>query len=134
MAVGDSTRHPEYAGNVASVDIRDFWREIDESPANQDYHYNRNAETYLLVGDALGRAMAGLQGGKAEPLPQRPRPRRVAGTQAAELAAKVGAFALTDGSKDSVILASLSPGAYTIQVSGADGTTGVALIEVYELP
>ena len=49
-------------------------------------------------------------------------------------AAKVGAFALTDGSKDSVILASLSPGAYTIQVSGADGTTGVALIEVYEVP
>jgi len=49
-------------------------------------------------------------------------------------AAKVGAFALTDGSKDSVILASLSPGAYTIQVSGADGTTGVALVEVYEVP
>jgi len=49
-------------------------------------------------------------------------------------AAKVGAFALTDGSKDSVILASLSPGAYTIQVSGADNTTGIALIEVYEVP
>ncbi|MDG2123594.1 MAG: sialate O-acetylesterase, partial [Verrucomicrobiales bacterium] len=48
MAVGDPEKHPEYAGNVASVDTRDFWREVDESPTNQDYHYNRNAETYLL--------------------------------------------------------------------------------------
>jgi len=49
-------------------------------------------------------------------------------------AARVGAFALAEGSKDSVILASLSPGAYTIQVSGANGTSGVALVEVYDVP
>ncbi|MDE0856613.1 MAG: hypothetical protein OSA97_19535, partial [Nevskia sp.] len=85
MAVGDPKRHPEYAGTVASVDTRNFWREVDESPANQDYHYNRNAETYMLIGDALGRAMVGLLGGKAEPLPQAPRPKRIAGQQAAEL-------------------------------------------------
>lgn len=60
MAVSDPAKHPEFAGNVLSVDIRDFWREVDESPTSQDYHYNRNAETYLLVGDALGRAMVGL--------------------------------------------------------------------------
>ncbi|MEK6239629.1 MAG: sialate O-acetylesterase [Planctomycetales bacterium] len=84
MAVGDAKQHPEYAGSVASVDTRDFWREVDESPTNQDYHYNRNAETYLLIGDALGRAMVGLQGGKAEPLPQAPRPRKVAQNQTAE--------------------------------------------------
>jgi hypothetical protein len=29
---------------------------------------------------------------------------------------------------------SLAPGAYTAQVSGASGDTGVALIEVYEVP
>ncbi len=79
MAVGDPKKHPEYAGNVASVDTRDFWREVDESPMSQDYHYNRNAETYMLVGDALGRAMVGLLGGKAEVPPQthreRPGPR-----------------------------------------------------------
>jgi len=69
MAVGDWEKHPEFAGNVASVDTRDFWREVDESPASQDYHYNRNAETYMLVGDTLGRAMVGLLGGKAEPFP-----------------------------------------------------------------
>ena len=75
MAVGDPAKHPEFAGTVASVDTRDFWREVDESPKSEDYHYNRNAETYLRVGDALGRAMVGLLGGKAEPLPQPPRPK-----------------------------------------------------------
>ena len=84
MAVGDPKKHPEFAGTVASVDIRDHWREVGESPTNQDYHYNRNAETYLLVGDALGRAMVGLLGGKAELLQQAPRPKQVAQQSAAE--------------------------------------------------
>jgi alpha-galactosidase len=84
MAVGDPKKHPEYAGTVASVDTRDFWREVDESPKGEDYHYNRNAETYVLIGDALGRAMVELLGGKAEPLPQTPRPKRVAQDQTAE--------------------------------------------------
>ena len=60
MAVGDPNKHPEFAGNVRSVDTRDFWREVDDSPMDQGYHYNRNAETYLLVGDALGRGMVKL--------------------------------------------------------------------------
>ncbi len=60
MAVSDPKKHPEFAGNVLSVDTRVFWREVDDSPTSQDYHYNRNAETYLLVGDALGRAMVRL--------------------------------------------------------------------------
>ncbi|HUT13167.1 MAG TPA: sialate O-acetylesterase, partial [Thermoguttaceae bacterium] len=75
MAVGDPQKHPEFAGTVASVDTRDFWREVDESPTSQDYHYNRNAETYMLVGDALGRAMVKLLGGNAEALPQAPGPK-----------------------------------------------------------
>ncbi|MEO6244880.1 MAG: DUF1800 family protein [Opitutaceae bacterium] len=45
----------------------------------------------------------------------------------------VGAFRLTAGSKDSALLATLAPGAYTAQVSGVGGGTGVALIEVYEV-
>ncbi|MCP4849701.1 MAG: sialate O-acetylesterase [Verrucomicrobiaceae bacterium] len=84
MAVGDAQKHPEYAGNVASVDTRDFWREVDESPKGEDYHYNRNAETYLLIGDALGRAMVKLLGGRVEPLPLTPRPKRVIGEQSVE--------------------------------------------------
>jgi len=77
MAVSDPKKHPEFAGTVASVDIRDFWREVDESPRPQGHHYNRNAETYMLVGDAVGRAMVRLEGGKAQPLPQESRPKRV---------------------------------------------------------
>jgi hypothetical protein len=77
MAVSDPKKHPEFAGNVASVDIRDFWREVDESPKGEGHHYNRNAETYMLVGDSLGRAMVRLEGGNAEPLPQAPRPKHV---------------------------------------------------------
>ena len=46
----------------------------------------------------------------------------------------VGAFALTSGSRDAALIATLSPGAYTAQVSGVGGTTGVALVEVYLLP
>ena len=48
--------------------------------------------------------------------------------------AQVGAFALPANSQDAAILINLAPGAYTAQVSGAGGTTGVALIEVYEVP
>ncbi|MDE0596743.1 MAG: hypothetical protein OSB65_16010 [Roseibacillus sp.] len=84
MAVGDAKKHPEYYGNVASVDTRDFWREVDESPKGEDYHYNRNAETYMLIGDTLGRAMVRLLGGKAEPFPRVPRPERVAAGQGDE--------------------------------------------------
>ena len=35
---------------------------------------------------------------------------------------------------DAAILINLAPGAYTAQVSGLGGTTGVALVEVYEVP
>lgn len=47
---------------------------------------------------------------------------------------QAGAFAWASGSKDSAIVATLSPGGYTAIVSGVANTTGVALIEVYELP
>lgn len=48
--------------------------------------------------------------------------------------ATVGAFALPSGSKDAVILISLAPGNYTALISGANDTTGIALVEVYEVP
>jgi outer membrane protein assembly factor BamB/subtilisin family serine protease len=37
-------------------------------------------------------------------------------------------------SLDAVLLVTLQPGTYTAEVSGVNGTTGVALIEVYEMP
>jgi N-acetylneuraminic acid mutarotase len=47
--------------------------------------------------------------------------------------AQVGAFALPAGSKDAALIAILAPGNYSVQVSGTGGTTGIALVEVYEL-
>jgi hypothetical protein len=46
----------------------------------------------------------------------------------------VGAFGLTAGSKDAAITVSLPAGGYTVQVSGADGGVGEAIVEIYELP
>ncbi len=45
----------------------------------------------------------------------------------------VGAFALTAGSKDSAIVTTLDAGAYTAQVTGVNSTTGIALLEVYDV-
>jgi cyclophilin family peptidyl-prolyl cis-trans isomerase len=50
-------------------------------------------------------------------------------------ASSVAAFRLTDGaSKDAALLITLPPGTYTAQESGVGGTTGIGLVEVYELP
>jgi hypothetical protein len=76
MAVGDPKQHPEFAGNVASIDTRGFWRDQGDSPNGTGYHYNFNAETYVLTGDAMGRAMVRLLGGKAAELPRPSEPVR----------------------------------------------------------
>jgi kumamolisin len=47
--------------------------------------------------------------------------------------ATAGAFSLTAGSADSAMVLTLPVGSYTVQVSGAASTTGIALAEVYEL-
>lgn len=45
---------------VWAVETRDFWRPVDESPADQGYHWNRNAQTYLQIGSALAQEMTAL--------------------------------------------------------------------------
>jgi alpha-galactosidase len=57
---GDTGKYPEFQGNVKAIDARPFWREREVSPSGQGYHYHHNAETYMEVGNALGRAMAAL--------------------------------------------------------------------------
>ncbi len=47
--------------------------------------------------------------------------------------AQAGAFPFAAGSRDSALVIDLSPGNYTIQVNGVGGTTGTALVEVYDL-
>ncbi len=51
------------------------------------------------------------------------------------VASAVGAFALSSAnSQDAAILVTLPPGVYSAKASGTGSTTGVALIEVYEVP
>lgn len=45
----------------------------------------------------------------------------------------VGAFPLSLTSRDACVLLTMPPGNYTAQVTGKAGTTGVALVEVYEV-
>jgi hypothetical protein len=50
----------------------------------------------------------------------------------AATAQNVGAFALNAASLDSALLITLAPGAYTAVVTGANGATGTALVELYD--
>lgn len=58
---------------------------------------------------------------------------RVVTTQSVTLSAELGGFALNAGSEDATLVAVLTPGVYTAIVSGVDGATGNALVEIYEL-
>jgi endonuclease G len=52
----------------------------------------------------------------------------------ADAARSAGAFPFAAGSADAALLATLAPGAYTAQATGVNNTTGIALLEIYELP
>jgi hypothetical protein len=67
----------------------------------------------------------------AEATPSLPVPTTTAQIAAASTAA--GAFALQAGAKDSAVLLTLKPGAYTAVVAGMNGATGAALVEIYEV-
>ncbi|MBL9202764.1 MAG: metallophosphoesterase [Opitutaceae bacterium] len=61
----------------------------------------------------------------------------LASTNAAQIglvSSQVGAFALPPNSRDAVLLVTLDPGTYSAQVSGVGNTTGVALVEIYDVP
>lgn len=75
-----------------------------------------------LYNSTTGAALASNTGWGSGPDP--------AGVAAAT--SQVGAFALPAQSADSALLESLTPGPYSVQLSGANSTTGVGLVEVYE--
>ncbi|MEY2881322.1 MAG: hypothetical protein RLZZ15_3702, partial [Verrucomicrobiota bacterium] len=102
------------------------------------------SKTVLIrtVGPTLGAAPFGIPGVVADPQ------LTLFGVGAVRLAANdnwggtpelsaafaaVGAFALPAGSRDAALVATLAPGNYTVEVKGVANTTGLALIEVYEL-
>ena len=55
LAVSDPTKYPEYQGNVATV----YTYPLSKGGTSSN-HYNNNAETYIAVGKAMGRAMVSL--------------------------------------------------------------------------
>ncbi len=106
---------------------------------------NENSRAVLVRGIGPALAAFGVTGTLANPRLQIFQGARVVaenddwgvGSNAAAIAsaaAGVGAFALNANSPDAALLLTLPPGSYTAQISGVNNTTGVALVEVYEVP
>jgi len=57
----------EFKGNVKYVETRSFFRDGPVSPRPIRYHWCCNAESYYLIGDAMGKAMIELLGGPKAP-------------------------------------------------------------------
>ncbi len=64
LALADPKKHPEFKGTVAGVETRGFQRTREQSPSGQGFHWNRNWETYYLIGKSMGEALIGLKTGK----------------------------------------------------------------------
>lgn len=79
---------------------------------------NALADPRLTVYDAAGRAIASNDDWEG-------------GGSVAAVGQRVGAFALTAGSRDAAVVLAASAGAYTVHVAAEGGASGVALIEVY---
>lgn len=100
------------------------------------------AQSVLIRGVGPGLAAFGVTGTLADPTIEVYRQGTAAaiatnddwsGAQISSLSAQVGAFALTAGSRDAALVLNLEPGGYTVQVKGKANTTGVAIVEVYEV-
>lgn len=61
MAVGDPAKHPEFSGNVAVIDTLPFVFPKEQSPGGRDSDYANNAESFLRIGESMGKAMVELQ-------------------------------------------------------------------------
>ena len=55
LAVSDAGKYPQFAGNVATV----YSNPLSMGGASNS-HYNNNAETYMNIGEAMGKAMVPL--------------------------------------------------------------------------
>ncbi len=59
---GESGKYPEFEGNVITVETRDYFPAVEESPRNQGFHYHQNAGAYMKIGEAMGRGMLEIIG------------------------------------------------------------------------
>jgi hypothetical protein len=65
-------RHPELGNRVVFVTTRDFVRKPEDSPnPGHGHHEFGNAETYFLVGDALGKGILKARGRQREQEPRK---------------------------------------------------------------
>jgi hypothetical protein len=55
------------------------------------------------------------------------------GATLASAFSQAGAFSLPANSADSALLITLAAGSYTVQVAGTNNSTGIALVEIYEM-
>ena len=60
LTASSVAEYQEFKGNVAFVGTKALWRDKSVSPTGQGYHWNTNAETYYLIGEAMGVAMKNL--------------------------------------------------------------------------
>jgi hypothetical protein len=101
------------------------------------------AETVLLRGIGPALANFGVPGVVARPvltlfnsagIPLATNSGWGGGADLAGIFRQVQAFDLPAGSADAAMVVTLAPDDYTVQVAGAGGTSGVALVEIYEVP
>lgn len=90
------------------------------------------AAPFLSVYDSGGNLLAENQNW-GTPLPVNPNQAPATASAISAAAQAAGAFALPAGSNDTAVIVTLAPGGYTAQLSGVNGSTGVGLIELYEL-
>lgn len=91
------------------------------------------SQPVLTIYDAAGNIIASSTGWSNTPVIGNS-PVLSSVTQAtSSIMASVGAFSLGANSGDSALVVSVPPGNYTAQVTGFNGTTGYALIEIYEV-
>lgn len=77
IAQRNAAERPEFKDSVLFVETHDFVRKPEDSPnPGHGHHEFGNAETYFLVGDALGKGMTALLTGTAKPAtkPTEPKP------------------------------------------------------------
>ena len=87
------------------------------------------------INDALARPQLTLfQGDRVIATNDAWAPTLAASVQLTAAFDRAGAFRLLDDtSRDSALIATVPPGAYTVQVTSGDGTSGAVLLEVYDL-
>ncbi|MGB0144891.1 MAG: sialate O-acetylesterase, partial [Akkermansiaceae bacterium] len=60
LQMADPKVTPEFVGTIAAIETRPFKRSTEQSPSGFGYHWNHNAESHFLIGDAMGEAMVKL--------------------------------------------------------------------------